>query len=461
VQSSNSRAIAWWARLLPRKLATCFGMAVCAAVLLTEAVFLLGASQFWRSSHQAQAIERVREAWYHASDPASFMTPEQVTLRGERMVRDGLLLGGMIYDSVGDPLAVFGQRPNLRLSLSRLSGVSVQRSSSASAVDAHLSPQQTGLAHHLIVRLPSGPIDAATSGPVREFGLSVLIIAGFSALLVMLASFLLVIRPLRAINNALREAVLNPDQADRYQLPVRRQDELGQIAGAMNMLFNSVSVVYQDELASMQRAIEGFGFAILQYDHEGRMIAANPSAMTIFNVQDFMALRSMNRNCASPLGAKTSMPQPLPDLLGRSDKPMLVTIHMDEGYFTAMAYSVAIRRGDGAPSRHLVAVMPMDDMMRESRRAIIGAKKSDAQVRSLSLEVQEMRRLLESCLCLLEPAPKSNETAPLSIMPDRILNSWYSEAARDGLVAGKLEHGLLPPMCRATRKRYVTSCGRR
>jgi hypothetical protein len=80
------------------------------------------------------------------------------------------------------------------------------------------------------VRLPTEPIEAATFEQLRNFGLSVLFIAGLTAVLFIFASMLLVIRPLRAINKALRQAVENPDRADAYQLHMMRRDEIGQIS---------------------------------------------------------------------------------------------------------------------------------------------------------------------------------------------------------------------------------------
>lgn len=434
----------WLVKVLPKRLTTGFGAVVCIAVLVTEVMFLIPAAYFWHQSNQADAIEEVRQAWYHASDPAAFLTATQKTRLGERMVRDGLLLGGVVYDGAGEPLAVFGERPVLDMNIARLSGIAVQPSPSSPALDVHLSPQQTGLSHHLIVRLPVGPIEATTVAEVRNFALSVLFIAGFTALLFILASIFLVIKPLRAINDALRHAVENPDGADAFKLKMERRDELGQIATSLNMLLTSVSVVYQDELSAIENAIDGFGFGIIQYDHEGRVVAGNPSAIEMFKVADFNALRKMNRNCAAPLGARKAKPKPILTVLGDTREPILLTIHTEFGYFTAMAYCVSIRRKDGSILRQFAAIMPMDDILHQSRKAITDANKVTEENRKLSVEAQELRRQFEACLCLLEQRDHEPSQIEEAILPDRILNAWYNEALRDDLVSGRLEHGLLP-----------------
>lgn len=444
VAAADFKKSSWLAKILPKRLTMGFGVAVCIAVLITEVIFLIPAAYFWHQSNQADAIEEVRQAWYHASDPAAFLTATQKNRLGERMVRDGLLLGGVVYDGAGEPLAVFGERPVLDMNIARLSGVAIQPSPTSPALDVHLSPEQTGLSHHLIVRLPSGPIEATTLAEVQNFALSVLFIAGFTALLFILASVFLVIKPLRAINDALRHAVENPDKADAFQLKMERRDELGQIANSLNMLLTSVSVVYQDELAAIEDAIDGFGFGIVQYDYEGRVVAANPSAIELFKVADFNALRKMNRNCAAPLGTRKAEPEPILDVLGDTREPILLTIHTEFGYFTAMAYCVSIRRKDGSILRQFAAIMPMDDILHKSRKAITDANKVMAENRKLSIEAQEMRRLFESCLCLLEQSTHEPSQIEEAILPDRILNAWYSEALRDELVSGRLEHGLLP-----------------
>lgn len=442
--AADFRKSSWIVRLLPKRLTMGLGVAVCIAVFITEIIFLIPAAYFWHQSNQADAIEEVRQAWYHASDPAAFLTARQKNRLGERMVRDGLLLGGVVFDGAGEPLAVFGERPVLDLNIARLSGISVQPSPTSPALDVHLSPQQTGLSHHLIVRLPMAPIEASTLAEVQNFALSVLFIAGVTALLFILVSLFLVIKPLRAINDSLRQAVENPDGADAFQLQMERRDELGQIAKSLNMLLTSVSVVYQDELSAIENAIDGFGYGIIQYDFEGRVVAANPSAIALFKVADFNALRKMNRNCAAPLGARKAEPQPILDVIGDSREPILLTVHTEFGYFTAMAYCVSIRRKDGSILRQFAAIMPMDEILNQSRKAVTDANKVLAQNQEMSLAAREMRRQFESCLCLLELANHEPSQIEEAVLPDRILNAWYNEALRDDLVGGRLEHGLLP-----------------
>lgn len=432
------------ARLLPRRLTLGFGAAVCVAVIITEALFLLPAAYFWHQSNQQDAVEEVRLAWYHSSNPAAFLSAQQKARLGQRMINDGLILGGVVFDGAGEALVVFGERPLLDLNIARLSGVSVQLSPNSPALDVHLTPEQTGLSHHLVVRLPTDPIEEATLVEVRNFGLSVLFIAGVTSVLFIFSSMLLVIKPLRAINQSLRRAIENPNAADGFHLHMERRDEIGQISRSLNMLLTSVSVVYQDELASVKKAIEGFGYGILQYDYEDRLVAANPAALAMFQLPDFNALRKMNRNCAQPLGARRVNPKPLPVVVGESREPMLITIHTESGMFTALAYGTIVRREDGSISHQFVAIMPMDRIMQDTRRAMTSAKKAESRADLMNVQVQEMRRLLEACLCLMAPAPKGDQRIEDAILPDRILNTWYSEALRDNLVSGRLEHGLLP-----------------
>ncbi len=436
----------WIARLWPKRLTLGFGVAVCTAVLITEMIFLIPAAYVWHKSNEREAIEQVRLAWYHTSDPAAFLTPEHKRRIGQRMIADGLVLGGVVYNSAGEVLTVFGERPTLDLNIARLSGINTQPSPNTEALDVHFEQEATNLAHDLILRLPTAPIQQATYNELRNFALSVLFIAGLTALLFIGASMLLVIRPLRAINTALRNAVENPDFADRYQLHMHRQDEIGQISNSLNMLLTSVSVVYQDELASMRRAIESFGFGILQYDHSDRLVAANPHALEQFGQKSFGALRKMNRNFAQPLARKGAKPRPIVDVLGDNSEPMLLTLHTDGGFFTAMAYCASVKRVDGSVMHRFVAVMEMDTLLQESRNALVDGQKAKASMKAAKVEAQEMRRLLESCLCLMEPAANDAENYEYSFLPDRILNGWYAEATSDGLVTGELEHGLLPSL---------------
>jgi PAS domain-containing protein len=436
----------WLTAFQPRHLTLGLGVIVTVAVLITEIVFLVPASYHWHKANESDAIEDVRQAWYHASDPARFLTATDKARLGERMIRDGLILGGTVFDPAGDPLVVFGERPLLNLNMARLSGITRQQSPSSAALDVLLRPEDTGMAHPIVVRLPMAPIEATTLREVRNFGLSVLFIASLTSLLFIAASLFYIVRPLRAINTALRNAVENPNRADSFQTNLSRRDEIGQISRSLGMLLTSVSVSYQEELAAMKAAIECFGYGIIQYDHEGRMIAANPAAKKAFKANTFEDLRSMNPNCAQPLGSARSVPRPLLDVLGDSEAPMLITLHRDDSFFSAMAYVAVIRRPDGSVAHRFAAFMEMDDVLGNTRKALNRSKKLETDIADAQLEMQEMRRLLESCLCLLDNRQPGEDEYRDSFLPDRILNSWYSEAKRDGLVSGTLEHGLLPPL---------------
>ena len=444
--SSEHTKTPWLARLWPRKLTLGFGVAVCTAVLITEAIFLIPASYVWHRGNQAEAIETVRMAWYHSSDPAAFLSAEHKTRIGERMMRDGLLLGGVIYDGTGEPLSAFGERPLLDLNIARLSGVSIQSSPSSPAIDVHFTPEQTGLSHNIIVRLPTAPIEATTIRELREFALNVLFIAGLTALLFILASMLLVIRPLRAINTALRKAVQDPDQADAYKIHLTRRDEIGQIASSLNMLLTSVSVVYQDELSALKRANEDFGFGILHFDHEDRLVDANPMALKLFKQDDFAGLRRMNRNCAQPMGANDTRPIPILDLLGESSEPMLLTLHTDTSFFTALTFCATIKRPDGEITHRFVAIVAMDEILDTSRRAISSSLRAKDAIGAANKQVREMRRLMESCLCLIESEGGGEVVHDPNIVPDQIFRDWYKEAIEDELVTGKLVLDYLPPL---------------
>ncbi|MEM6711637.1 MAG: hypothetical protein AAF590_05080 [Pseudomonadota bacterium] len=444
--SAHTHMGGFWSAVWPKKLTLGIGVIVSVAVIITEIIFLVPASYVWHQRNIDDAVERVRLAWYHSSDPIGFLSPEHKARLGERMIRDGLIMGGVIYDSSGEPLAVFGERPVFELNIARISSIKRQESPNTAALDVHLSPEDTNLSHHIIVRIPMQPIQTTSLLELRNFGLSVLFIAGVTALLFIIASMFALIRPLRRINNALRQAVRDPDNADGHHVHMTRQDEIGQISKSLNMLLTSVSVVYQDELAAMEKAIDTFNFTILQFDDQDRIIDANRKAIDIFNQPDVNSLRTMNRNCAHPLGAKGSRPRPILELVGDRKEPTLLTLHTDNGFFTALGFGAPVFREDGTYQRRFVALVQMDEFVKDSRQAIIDAQKAQKNEMRVNVELRETRRLMEACLCLLEPGSPNGEGHANDFLPDRILNGWYSEAQKDGLVSGNLEHGLLPAM---------------
>ncbi|MEM6381503.1 MAG: hypothetical protein AAF739_02420 [Pseudomonadota bacterium] len=430
-----------------KKLSATMAACMVAAVVVTEALFLGPSMLIWGDANRAAAIEQVRQAWYHSVAPGTFLTAEQKRQIGRRMVGDGLIEGGVVYDAAGEPVSVFGEQPVLDLNHARISGVKQQQSLNADAFDIHLTPEETGAGHHLILRLPNAPVVEGTRAQAIEFGISVLIVSGGAAVLFLWSALWLVIRPLQRVNTALRNAIGDPMHAADYQLEFSRSDEIGSIGDAVDQLLKSIAAVYQDELAILRAANDAFQFALIQYGPDGQPMAANAAALRLFASDDVVELAKSYPNCASVLGAKKAEPRPILEVLGEGKAPVMLGLHVYAGMVTALGYQVEVKRDADSGSMRFVALVIIDDLMRDARKALLEAKRADARSQAHSAELQEMRRLLESCLCLLEANSSAQDPEqPQSILPDRILNGWYNEAARDGLVSGKLEHGLLPRM---------------
>lgn len=420
-----------------------FALALGIAILITEVLVLVPSAYFWRTANQNAAIEEVRSAWYHASHPAVRLEPDDKQVIGQRLVQDGLLLGGIVFDDAGEPLVAFGQRPQLDLNLARLSGVSVQETDNAHAFDVHLAPQQTGLSNHLVVRLPSEPVNQATVTQLRDFAISLLLLVGLSAFMFAVLAWLMFIRPVRAMNSILGRVVDPQAQDTTSRFRSHRPDELGELGRSLDTLLDAVTGVYLEELSTMRGALDELGFAVLQYDETGQVVSINRETQKLFSAADLDEFRRLPTDCVSPVGSKRSEPRPILEVAAVGKPPQLVALHVTTGLVTALLYSAQLKDSGGENKGNFVAIIAIEGLMRDARKALVEAKRIETRNKSLAAEREELKRLLESCLCLLEVGQR-RESAKEATLPDRILNGWYNEAASDGLVSGKLEHGLLP-----------------
>jgi two-component system, OmpR family, phosphate regulon sensor histidine kinase PhoR len=159
--------------------------------------------------------------------------------------------------------------------------------------DQRLSP--TIGTDHLYLALPTARGDvvrfafptAELQTAIRRVQGTIYTVGATALLLALLFSFgfsLLVTRPLRVIAGVARE-MAGGDLARR--LRIRRGDELGDLADALDALADELSrrlAQLEHERAEMQALIDSMSEAVLAFGPDGRVRRANPAARSIFSL---------------------------------------------------------------------------------------------------------------------------------------------------------------------------------
>jgi PAS domain-containing protein len=435
---------------------------VLASILITELI-VLGASYALWSRDQIGSLYRETLLMFKSNvDATSFMSVDATLKMGQRISSFSNVRGGIIYNSMGEQLASFGQAPALSMRSFQREGIRYLISADEASLDIFYPIELTGLANPVVLRLDVRDVPAVLHKRLEEKAMATLSVAFISALAIVLLLNMTVVTPILRLREAVLKATDNPNSADSARLNWARHDEFGDVAKALDMLFTTVSVVYQEDLAAGQEARQQSAFAILTYDSAWRLINANAAALALFGVtaQDEIAannacfIRHKTENGTEDI-APASMP------LGENTTSVINVVTRG-GIKRCLMNAVGVHKRTGAVFRTVITLV---DITRFARQ-IEGLKMEAADLGNNNIgqkrRLAEMRALFQSCLILLSnsrkilaAAQESNAGAGQDSVPetkqrpvtltDRVVNAWYAEAHANHLIESKLTHDALPP----------------
>jgi PAS domain-containing protein len=432
-----------------RLVALTFGVAFVGAALAGAGVAAMAGSAWQRE--EARRLEHAALQLLRANvDVTAFPTVPETIRIGERLMATSFVRGGIVHNALGDEVGSFGQRPLLTVLTARREGVTSLASPDRSHVDVLYPAEASGLAHPVVLRLDASAVAAAVAARLRDAAVAIAAAALACAAFVAALLFLLVVKPVLRLRDAAAAATDRPDRADEARIGSTRRDELGEASRALDLLLTSVSLVHQEDLAAHDETTRRSTSAVLAFEPGGRLLTANPAALTLFGAATVDDL-------ARGSGAWIRLPEsgdrvsPL-DLLARGEASRMVEIETPRGMRRCNFDGATIRRRSGSVLRHVVTLLDLT-------RHLAYADSLDAECAKLSRQLEEdqrrlaeMRGLFESCLVILshargadvvpEPAPVADD-APV-VVTERIVNAWYAQACRTGTAQARLEHGVLP-----------------
>ncbi|MEM6616901.1 MAG: hypothetical protein AAF619_10250 [Pseudomonadota bacterium] len=171
-----------------------------------------------------------------AIDPRSFFTVEEKVKLGERLVAQGVIEGGVVYNTASEPLRRFGTPPHLTMAYARTNGLEKAKSPAGTAIDVVVKGADYGFSHDLIMRVPLKGVATKLKVRLAQTAGVILFISLLTS--IVMAEFLrrIIIKPLVSVKKRLAQAAANPEGAKRFAMRWSRRDEVGEIARAFDRL---------------------------------------------------------------------------------------------------------------------------------------------------------------------------------------------------------------------------------
>jgi PAS domain S-box-containing protein len=206
--------------------------------------------------------------------------------------------GGSLLGPNNQPIATFGERPDLITSLektsdSRLSRFVTGRSRSENGTryDVRWPQEDTGLIGDIIMRLDSASINAELIAFVIRIAWLVLIISVFVSGGAMIVIGRTVLTPMLQVRDAVVAAWSDPAQVDTYRLDYRRRNEMGELVIALNRLLVRISLTHREELAMLNAVANETNVAITACDEMGMLIYANDAALSLCGCRSMLDMQ--------------------------------------------------------------------------------------------------------------------------------------------------------------------------
>lgn len=443
---STPRTFRSWIRLSH---ITCGALAVglvCATLVTTIPIALV-----WHSEELRRVEARTLQLVKANIDSTTFPTVAETLRLGQRLVESSEVRGGIVFNALGEPLGDFGKVPSLSFSVIRRDNVRSLQSEDGDFLDVFYPAEVTGLANPIILRLDVSALPRAVFVRMWEMLAVVLLTASIMALVAMAILSRAITRPLARMRDAAIAATDRPESSDLYRIGCSRSDEIGQLCRAVDLLFTAVSIVHREDLAAGREAIERSAFAMLTYDPAGRLTTANPAALKLFGAGSVEAFGKLPPDFIRQKTGESDGKVSVIELLMSGAVDRVVTIATPHGERRCYLSTTTIRKKSGMVLRHMVTLFDLtaqltyQEQLEEESASLRSAVANDKR------RLAEMRGLFEACLIMLPHVPALDETAaPPPVSPsaptvetERIVNAWYAEAVRNGMVDGHLQHDVL------------------
>ena len=355
------------------------------SVLVAETVWVVPTFLTKENNLYERVEERARIAVIAAIEDANFEDVAFTEKIGERLIRIGDILGGAIYDSEGSHIGRFGEYPSLSWISARKEGYVRYRDPTACCLDVLLAPEQTGIENDLILRLDITKLNREVQSHLSNLAIMALINALVCCFSIVGLLYYLVSRPVAKLARAAAMAAKEPQNASQYVLNWKRNDELGDLAEAINILAEKTASVYRNELYVAKQVMYRTRLAIIHFNPKGRVIAANRAALRLFDSKDLSAMRQAN-----------------PKMMRFENKlegdPVDVIESLTEGSYVEAGYALTKQgeipciisaslmvKANGDPLRYAATFVPALDYANE-------IKKLEGQLADRETEAEEQKR---------------------------------------------------------------------
>ena len=405
-------------------------------------VLWLAPSLIWeRERGFADLAGRTERALKVAQTSQNASSTAQIAALLESVMKVSPVSGAVLLNDQDHGFREIGDAPPADFGRFRRGQVRYLQAPGGCCIDLYLKRDRTGLPYNMVARIDAGNIQRGLADHLMRtlsMGIMTLLFGGVAAVAVL---YWLLIGPLGRLRGALADIAAAKPAPALPQAVLSRADVVGEMARIINPPDGKHHLVAVPASGSRRSRhgglINEIPLEVLSFDADGGLADANDAALWFFQCQTFAELEARDLCVFLPADDPDGEARSLPDLL--RDGPLEVSAVVI-GRPEPVPCRILARadRNDAGEIESLVAcLLPLDG---QAEAEPPGDK---AAVSALEARVVSLKLLLEACLTLIAtPDPKALASATQPVRTDILVEGWYLDASRSGLVDKKMEHSV-------------------
>ena len=227
---------------------------VCFSILVIEAAILVPSYLRLHGELYHKLADKGARALALSLRARDHHTFEEIFAKNAQALHDAGILGAALHGAAGKRLATFGTipLPDRPQKGSRIDGTTYET----------VLPQGAGgLPHTAVLRLDASGVIEELHAFLLHIGGLVLIVSGFVSAVTVFAHRRLVVAPLIGIRETLRAAHEDPERPEEHKLDLDRDDEIGELAGSLNVLLERLAEVCRSDARQIEWRFRDFANA--------------------------------------------------------------------------------------------------------------------------------------------------------------------------------------------------------
>ncbi len=368
-------------------------------------------------------------------------TVDEITALLKTVIAVTPATGMIVIDAQGRDIRKIGGPLPVNSSRLRRGQKSNFQAIQACCIDLYLEKNQTGLPYDLLIRIDAGSLGQTTENHMKRRMVIAMVILLLGAVVSVAVLHRIIVLPLDRLRNVLKRTLSRTTAGSLPQTLLTRNDVIGDLGRMIDPPNGAAGLKAPANGASTDTSsdlINEIPIEILSFGADGGLADANEPALNLFQCRTISDLRAKDLGVFQAEDKTDNGPLGLPEMLKNGPFEVCAKVYCSD----TPVHRRIIARIDcddhGNVQKLVACLSPIGAAAPAGISEPAEAKSEFAQ---MERRTGMLKLNLEACLTLLSrPDPVAMAAQAQKVRTDVLVENWYLDASRCGLVDKQMEH---------------------